>query len=255
MITLLDNNKYNKKELLVKMQDDKFYYGELDSLALSSSSLKLLLESPKTYTYVKKYGGQESQALRDGWLFHTAILEPDVFNAQHFVDVQSKNTKKYKEAKLELGRVFTMFEKNQAEKLADAFLKNENAINLLSKSQFEVPAIGEVMGYPFRGKADILGTNKIVDIKTTSNIKGFPIAAKKYGYDVQCYLYCTLFKMDYKDFKFLVMDKNSLDIGIWDCSETFYFEGERKVEKALDIYEKFFIFNADIDSYCFTGTL
>ena len=51
------------------------------------------------------------------------------------------------------------------------------------------------------------------------------------------------------------MDKNSLDIGIWDCSREFYLDGERKVEKALEIYEKFFIFNADIDSYCFTGTL
>ena len=49
MIRLLDNKDYNKQELLTKMQDDSFYYGELNKLALSSSSLKLnanLFNSP-----------------------------------------------------------------------------------------------------------------------------------------------------------------------------------------------------------------
>ena len=39
-IKLLDNKYYDKAELLKRMLDDDFYYGELNRLALSSSSLK-----------------------------------------------------------------------------------------------------------------------------------------------------------------------------------------------------------------------
>ena len=254
-IKLLDNKYYDKAELLKRMLDDEFYYGELNTLALSSSSLKQLLSSPKTYKFSLEYGSPSSQALRDGWLFHTAILEPNVFEAQTFIDVQSKNTKKFREAKAENPRVFTAKEKSDAERLADAFLRNEHAKELIRNSEFEVPVIGEVMDMPFRGKADVLGTNRIVDLKTTTDIKGFSYSANKYGYDVQCYLYCNLFGKSYKDFYFLALDKGSLDIGIFNCSEEFYFRGEEKVEKALHLYNKFFIEGADLDNYCLTGEL
>jgi hypothetical protein len=254
-IRLLDGKQYDKAELLKRMLDDNFYYGELNRLALSSSSLKTLLSSPKTYKFSLEYGSAESQALRDGWLFHTAILEPNVFEAQTFIDVQSKNTKKFREAKAENPRVFTAKERSDAERLADAFLRNEHAKELIRDSEFEVPVIGEVMDMPFRGKADVLGKDKIVDLKTTTDIKGFSYSANKYGYDVQCYLYCNLFGKSHKDFYFLALDKGSLDIGIFNCSEEFYFRGEEKVEKALHLYNKFFIEGADLDNYCLTGEL
>ena len=95
-ITLLDGNVYGKKQLLNKMQDDSFYYGELSKLALSSSSLKLLLDSPKTYYYVNKYGQNETTAaLRSGHLFHLAILEPEKYEQVKFVEVHSRNAKAF----------------------------------------------------------------------------------------------------------------------------------------------------------------
>lgn len=255
-ITLLDGKQYDKADLLKRMEDDSFYYGELNKLALSSSSLKTLLSSPKTYKFSLEYGSAESQALRDGWLFHTAILEPNVFEAQTFIDVQSKNTKKFRDAKSENSRVFTAKERSDAERLADAFLRNEHAKELIRDSEFEVPVIGEVMDMPFRGKADVLADNRIVDLKTSSSsVKDFHYSAQKYSYDVQCYLYCNLFKKSHKDFYFLVLDKGSLDIGIFSCSEEFYFRGEEKVEKALHLYNQFFIEGADLDNYCLTGEL
>jgi len=254
-ITLLDGSTWDKQELLEKMNDDSFYYGYLSKAALSSSSLKLLLDSPKTYYNVTQYGNEESQALRDGWLFHTAILEPEVFSSQIFVDVQSKNTKAYKEAKAEHGKVFTMAEKNDAERIADAFLRNTKAVELIRDSEFEVPVIGDVMGFPFRGKADVLGKNRIVDLKTTTDIKAFPYSAKKYSYDVQCYLYSNLFKVDYKDFVLLVIDKKSLDIAVYNCSEEFYYSGEQKIEKALEVYDTYFLQAADLDQYYLEGIL
>ena len=254
-IKLLDGKYYDKAELLKRMDDDTFYYGELNELALSSSSLKLLLSSPKTYKFSLQYGSSDSQALRDGWLFHTAILEPEVFSAQEFVEVQSKNTKKFREAKAKNPRVFTAKERGDAERLVDAFYRNEYAKELITKAEFEIPAIDNVLDYPFRGKADVLATDRIVDLKTTTNIQNFSWSAQKFSYEVQCYLYCNLFKKEYKDFHFLVLDKGSLDIGIFNCSEEFYYRGEEKVQKALDLYNKFFIEGADLDNYCLTGEL
>ena len=253
-IQLLNGETFREDEILELMLNDEFYYGYLGKAALSSSSIKLLLDSPKKYKYVTNYGSQESNALDAGWLFHTCILEPDVFEKQIFVEVQSKNTKAYKLAKEEHGKVYTMKQKNDAERLADAFFRNEHALKLITDCQFEVPAIGMVQGYPFRGKADVLGKG-IVDLKTTADLKAFPYSAKKYGYDVQVYLYSELFNKPYEEFKFVAIDKGSLDIGIYDVSQEFYETGKAKVTKALEVFETFFINGADIDSYCIKGTL
>ena len=255
MIKLLDGKTYKKNNLIKKMYDDSFYYGEMSKLALSSSSIKLLLSSPKTYNYISKYGSPESDALRAGWLFHTCILEPDVFHAQHFVDVQSKNTKAYKLAKEEHGKVFTIKEKNTAEKMADAFYRNEKAKSYITDCEFEVPIVGNVMDYPFRGKADVLSDNRLVDLKTTTDIKSFPYAAKKYGYDVQVYIYCELFQIPYENFTFVAIDKGSLDIGIFHVSEDFYLSGKQKTKEGVNRYNTFFEMGQELDDYYIEGTL
>ncbi len=254
-IQLLNGERFRHDEILELMKDDEFYYGYLGKAALSSSSIKLLLDSPKKYKYVTEYGSQESNALDAGYLFHTAILEPDVFEKQIYVDVQSKNSKAYKLAKEEHGKVYTMKQKRDAERLADAFLRNEHALKLITNCEFEVPAIGMIQGYPFRGKADVLDSYRVVDLKTTSDLKAFPYAARKYGYDVQVYIYSELFNKPYEEFKFVAIDKGSLDIGIYDVSEEFYNSGKEKVTKALETFETFFINGADLDSYCIKGTL
>lgn len=254
-IELLNGELFRHDELLELMKNDEFYYGYLGKAALSSSSIKLLLDSPKKYKYVTEYGSQESNALDAGWLFHTAILEPDVFEKQIYVDVQSKNSKAYRLAKEEHGKVYTIKQKRDAERLADAFLRNEHALQLITNCEFEVPAIGMIQGYPFRGKADVLDSYRVVDLKTTSDLKAFPYASRKYGYDVQVYLYSELFNKPYEEFKFIAIDKGSLDIGIYDCSEEFYNSGKDKVTKALETFETFFINGADLDSYCIKGTL
>ena len=46
-IKLLDNKYYDRAELLKRMEDDEFYYGELNTLASSSSSLKQLFQAPQ----------------------------------------------------------------------------------------------------------------------------------------------------------------------------------------------------------------
>lgn len=255
-ITLLDGSVENQQDLIKKMYDDEFYYGQLNKQALSSSSIKLLVDSPKKYYFVNKYGGQETQGLRDGRLLHTLILEPEKFEEFNFVDVQSKNTKAYKLAKEENSEVYTQKERTDAERLADALLRNSKATDLLRNSKFEQPHIDYINGYAFRGKADILHNGGgVCDIKTTTDIKGFKHSANKYGYDIQCYIYCQLFGINYFDFKFLVLDKGSLDIGVFECSEEFYLRGKEKTEIGIKRYEEYFINNADLDNYYITDIL
>lgn len=249
-ITLLDGKTYDKEELVKKAYDDDFYYGYLGKYALSSSSIKNLLSSPKTYRNIMQYGSPSSQALRDGWLMHTCVLEPHVFEKQIFVDVQSKNTKKYKEALAEHGKVFTMKEKHDAERLADALLRNEMVLEKLNNSDFEVAEVADVMGFPFRAKADILGNNSTMyDLKSTSSIEGWKYSADKYGYDVQAFLYCQIFDILPNRMGFIIIDKGSLDIGYAQVTEEFYLRGAAKVKRALEIYEEWFMQEADLDQY------
>ena len=256
MITLLNGEKWDRQELLYKMDDDSFYYGHLGKHALSSSSIKLLQTSPKKYHYITKYSKNEtSPALRAGHLFHTAILEPEKYSEIKFIDVQSRNAKKFKEAVEEYGECFTAKERGENERLIDAFFKNEQALQLITDCQTEVPAIGNIDMMPFRGKADVLGKQGIVDLKTTTDIRAFPYSAKKYGYDIQVYIYCQLFNIPYTEFTFIALDKGTLDIAIYDVSEDFYLEGERKTLEAIDRYKMFFIEDADLDSYTLRGTL
>ncbi len=103
-IKTFDSKIWGKQELLDNMYDDSFYYGYLGKNALSSSSAKMLINSPKTYKYVTQYGSDESQALRDGKLFHTMILEPHKLNDLVIVDVATKAGKEYKLAKEQITR-------------------------------------------------------------------------------------------------------------------------------------------------------
>ena len=244
-ITMLNGEQHSQDWLVQQAIEDDFYYGYLGKVAFSSSNLKKLLDSPRTYYNLMQYGEEvNSQALRDGRLIHTMVLEPHKIDEMVFVDVASKNTKKWKDAK-EVNPshlLYTTKERKLAERMTEALFKNHQAVELLRDSQFEIPAVDYVEGYPFRGKADIIKRDgTIIDLKTTSDLRNFVYSARhKYSYDVQVYLYCRLFNVDYNKFKFLVIDKLSCDVGVYSVSEEFFNKGEEKVMFALNQYHDFF---------------
>ena len=253
-IKTFDNKIWDKQEILDNMYEDDFYYGYLGKNALSSSSLKMLIQSPKTYKYVTKYGSGESQALRDGKLFHTMILEPHKIDDLVIVDVATKAGKAYKEAKEQGLEVYTSKELKDAERLADALLRNDEAVSYMNKAHFEVPAISMIDGIPFRAKADILKSNTIVDLKTTTGLNEFRYSAAKYSYDLQAYLYREMFGVN--NFVFVAIDKGSLDIGIFECSDEFYESGKRKLEQGIANYKYFFgEEEVDLNQYVLRGIL
>ena len=255
---MLDGADYDQQWLIDKARGDEFYYGVLNKLAHSSSSLKMILDSPKTYYNVQTYGSTESSpALLMGRVIHVMILEPERFNEIfEVVDVASKNTKAFKEAQVDNTKTcITRKDLEAGERLADALYRNSHAMEFLSGSETEKPMVDMLGGFPFRGKADIWNDNFLADVKTTTDLKAFKYSADKYGYDLQAYIYCNLFQKNYKDFYFIALDKASCDIGIYDISEEFYKRGEAKFNRAISTYKDFFVRGEDLDSYIIRDTL
>ena len=162
----------------------------------------------------------------------------------NFINIRGKNTKVYKDAVSEYGanKTFTIHERFQAEDLSDVFLNNSICTSMLHDAIYEEPAIAQIGGITFRGKADVLGRDYILDIKTTGkDLKSFKFSADKFNYDVQCYIYTTLFDISYKDFMFAVIDKGSKCLGLFRCSKEFYERGKHKTMEAIQIYRDFFV--------------
>ena len=264
-ITLLDSTTWKKADLLKEMASDDFYYNYLGKTTLSSSVIKKLRKSPKSYAYTIKYGDPITKALLLGRLLHLSVLEPEEFDKYTFVDCKSRTAKVFKDTVLQNKEkehtIFTTKERSEIERLQDALFRNEQALKLLTNCEYEIPAIDYIEGIPFRGKADILAKgNRIVDLKTTSSIHNFAnprseYSAYAYHYDIQVYIYCQLFKMQAKQFQFLVIDKQSCDIGIFNVGEEFYESGKRKTLEAIERYKMFFLEDVDLDSYTISGTL
>ena len=258
-IKLLNGDEFKVSDIIPKMYDDVFYYGYLGKHALSSSSCKKLIESPKSYSASLTEPSSDSQPLRDGRLTHLCVLEPHRLEEFTFIE-GTKASKNFKLAAEELGRdlVYTNLELNKANKIAKAVLANEEAAGLLSGCEFEIPAIGDFMGLPFRGKADAKKGRTIIDLKTTANIQDFAGkygSAKKYSYDLQAALYLDLFDAD--NFIFLVVDKRTLDIGIYPVkiNDGFINAGMQKLQVATDAYKNYIMSDYDLDQYTFYGEL
>ncbi|MDB4334715.1 PD-(D/E)XK nuclease-like domain-containing protein, partial [bacterium] len=123
------------------------------------------------------------------------------------------------------------------------------------KVEYERPGITELEGQLWKGKADIVNHDEklIIDLKTTADITKFKYSASKYNYDSQAYIYSKLFGYE---MLFIAIDKNTHQIGIFDCSPEFYARGKDKVERAVQAYELFYK-SEDFDpkQYFLTKTL
>jgi hypothetical protein len=246
IITTFDGIKHNKVEIVEKMIDDDFYYGYLGKNALSASSIKTILNSPKQYLKNMYEGQKESQPLRDGKLFHWKILEPEKFDSLNVVNVASKNTKTYKEAVAIHGEVYTQSEIDNCKILVEAINNNTFCRDLINQGEYEIPNIMMIDGIPIRGKADCIVGDTIIDLKTTNDILNFRYSAKKYSYDLQAYLYITMFE-NINNFRFICIDKKTLELGVFDCSPEFLDSGRRKFERGIELYKKLFKSGEDIN--------
>jgi len=252
MITLLNGDTWGREEIIAQMHDDEFYYGHLGKHCLSSSALGTILKSPKTYKNTLGLS-IDSPAIRIGSLLHWMILEPNKLNQKIFSSSSTRTTKSFKETLAQHGEAYLESERSAAERLADALLRNEEALKLINKAEFEVPEIKMMEGLPFRGKVDILKDDYIIDLKTTAKLNAFKYSCDQWNYDMQAWMYCKMFNK--KNFIFLVIDKGSCDIGIFEASKEFLSKGKQKFNQAVSNYKYFFEQNHDLDQYVLRGIL
>ena len=229
----------SKQEILQKLKNDEDYYGDFGNQFLSNSHVGRLLKDPLNAFAPSK----PNPAFLVGGYFHTCILEPDKLEKYKVVKASTRNTKAYKDVaggelcllEHEVDMIELMREKVMANDIcADLIMGTDGKLN-----DFEVPMITELFGNKWKGKADIVNHNEklIIDLKTTADIEKFQWSASKYNYDSQAYIYSKLFGYE---FLFIVIDKSTHQIGVFDCSPQFYERGEDKVRKASEAYDLFY---------------
>ena len=226
----------NEKKVIEKLRDDEHYYGDFGKKYLSNSDIGTLLTNPLNL-------GKASEArpaFLVGGYFHTAILEPDKLKKYKIIDASTRNTKAYKE--MSGGELCLLqHEVDQIDLMTDKVLANDVCKDLIRgiNVDYEKPGITELEGLNWKGKADIVNHDEklIIDLKTTADLNKFRWSASKYNYDSQAYIYKKIFGYD---FLFLVIDKNTNQIGVYDCSDKFYKSGLDKVQRAVEAYELFY---------------
>ena len=229
----------NKKSILQRLCNDEDYYGEFGNQFLSNSHIGKLLKDPLRAFEPSK----PSPAFLIGGYFHTCILEPDKLEKYKVVKSTTRNTKQYKDvAGGEL--CLLQHEVDTIELMRDKVMANDICADLImgtdgKLNDFEVPMITELFGNQWKGKADVVNHNEslVIDLKTTADIEKFKWSASKYNYDSQAYIYSKLFGYE---MLFIVIDKNTHQIGMFDCSPQFYERGEEKVSKASEAYDLFY---------------
>ena len=241
-----------KQGVLKALEEDENYYGDFGKKYLSNSDIGTLLTNPLAL------GKQQAQrpAFLVGGYFHTAILEPDKLKNFKIVEATTRNTKAYKE--ISGGEMCLLkHEVDQIELMTEKMLDNEVCRDLIRSGnvKYEQPEITELEGQMWKGKADIVNHDEklIIDLKTTADITKFKYSASKYNYDSQAYIYSKLFGYE---MLFIAIDKNTHQIGIFDCSPEFYERGQDKVKRAVEAYELFYK-SEDFDpkQYFLTKTL
>ena len=225
------------EKTIEKLKSDKHYYGKFGKKFLSNSDIYDLLHNPKEFQQPK----EANVNFEFGKAFHEMIMFGTV---PTYVEASSRRTNIYKNACAD-NKVDMMLLDSEVEELTNAVAKakdNEFVAKLLARADlnFEVPNVAQLTDnkIQWKCKADIVTDDCLYDIKTTSNLKGFRHSFFTYNYDSQSYIYATMFQ---KPMRFLVVEKKTGCIGLFDVSDESYERGRTKVELAEENYKKYYL--------------
>ena len=238
----------DKKQILQKLRNDEDYYGDFGNQFLSNSHISKLLKDPLNVFKPNK----RIPAFAVGGYFHTCILEPDKLESFKVIKSKTRNTKEYKE--LSGGEICLLeHEVDDILLMRDKVMDNDICRDLIQgrpfatgdtdheygSIEYEIPMITELFGNKWKGKADIVNHEErlVIDLKTTGDIDRFKWSASKFNYDSQAYIYSKMFGYE---MLFIVIDKTTHQLGMFDCSPEFYERGEEKVSKASEAYDLFY---------------
>jgi len=224
-------------ELLKSLKNDQEYYNGIGRQFLSNSDVGTLLNNPGAYGKLRKDG----KALAEGRLFHQLLLEPEKVIDFPVCDTSTRTTKEYKAFIQDKGVEFCMLQKEVDDVIrwTEAIKQNYTFYEMIYQdgTQYEVPEVTELCGLTWKGKADIVTPDCIIDLKTTADINKFKYSARSYNYDSQCYIYQQLFG---RPLIFLAVDKETCQLGMFRPSTEFVEGGAKKVERASEIFKRYF---------------
>lgn len=225
------------QDVIELLKNDIEYYSGHGKNYLSNSDIGTLLENPKDFGKSRP----DNKSFAEGRFFHQLLIEPDKAEAVKYVESSSRLTKEYKSFCESNNLEFCLLKKEVDDimNLSYAMKGNLSFYEEIYKdgNVYEQPAVAKIKGLMWKGKADIVTDTHVIDLKTTNDINKFKYSAKSYNYDSQCYIYQTLFG---KPLVFFVIDKNTSQLGMFHPSDNFVRGGEAKVERAVEVYNKFF---------------
>jgi hypothetical protein len=229
-------------DIIEMLRDDTNYYGDFGKQYLSNSDIGTLLKDPSQFGVSQP----DNQNFAKGRYFHQLILEPSKAENVKYVTASTRTTKVYKQYCEDNDLPYALLESEveEIQRLVAKMLSNYTFFDDIRNdgNEYEVPAIGNICGEMWKGKADIVHPDMLIDLKTTSNIDDFKWSARKYNYDSQAYIYQSLFN---KPLVFYVIEKGTGRLGIYRPTTEFLERGEDKVERAVEIYKKFFAESAN----------
>jgi hypothetical protein len=233
-------------DIVEMLRDDANYYGDFGKQYLSNSDIGTLLKDPSKFGVSQP----DNQNFAKGRYFHQLILEPSKAEDVKYVQASTRTTKVYKQYCQDNNVPYVLLESEviDIQGLVKRMLSNYTFFEDIRNdgNEYEVPAIGKICGHMWKGKADIIHPDMIIDLKTTSNIDDFKWSARRYNYDSQAYIYQTLFG---KPLVFYAIEKLTGRMGIYRPTTEFLERGEEKVERAVEVYKKYFAENAKESIY------
>lgn len=229
------------KEIIKTLRKDDEYYDGIGKKYLSNSNIETLLKNPK------QYGVPEQKTV--AMLIGNAVHEITFFGSTNLpsIDVSSRNTKAYKDRDVD-GPVLLQKELDECHRIAETLRKTKAAEVLFEDANmYEEPMVKDLFGNGvlWKGKADIISpvVNKIIDLKTTSNIDAFASKARMYNYDSQAWIYKQLFDLD---MMFFVIEKDTMRMKQIEVSDETLEKGKMKAIEAEQNYLDMFV-NKNVD--------
>ena len=242
-INTLPDPLSDKSKIIKMLKDDAHYFGDLGKEDLSKSDVRALLGNLLDF----KKDKDPTVPMLQGSYFHTSCLETEKLANFEIVECSSRNTNIYKE----IGELrLLQKEADMVNDMVTSLKANLELSDLVwgRDGENEVPGIKEIMGNMWKAKADRVLDDCVIDLKTTADLDGFRYSARKYDYDCQAWIYNQIFG---KPMVFVVVEKNTNRLGLFECSDDFLEYGKQKVVRATEVYEKFFGPNAteDVEQY------
>lgn len=243
---------------------NKEYHAETGFL--SSSMLKLILDSPEMYykKYIlKEVSEKHNDAFDVGTAIHTRILEPETYAGTITSFSGVRRGKRWDEFsalhkdKIILGDLQVM----QVDKMYEAFLKSELGPALIKDGIPEYSLFTQLNGKPVKVRADYFKLSKdkckitIFDVKSTTGaidansfLKG--AESKRLSYDLQSAFYVDAYDKNVMryisekgttevEFVWIVISKDIGDIKFFKATPELLEQGREKYKRAMKLIDKY----------------